>query len=148
MMILTLTLIIATSLSQLGDKLEIIALKKDNHNLWKDGYMNKYVMIGALAMTMGITGIAQADEHKGKDFEKFQHKMFEKMDTDGNGSISRDEFMAVHEEKFTMMDTNGDGELSMDELKASREKMKEKYKSMRKEKKDRKMIDSAPVEAE
>ena len=45
-----------------------------------------------------------------------EHGM-KKMDTDGNGEISKDEFMAHKEKKFMMMDKNSDGKLSGDEMK-------------------------------
>jgi hypothetical protein len=47
---------------------------------------------------------------------------FSKMDTDGDGKISADEWAAAHKERFSKMDTNGDGKLSTDELKAGMEK--------------------------
>ena len=39
------------------------------------------------------------------------------MDADGDGSISKDEFMAHAEKKFEKKDKNGDGVLSGDEMK-------------------------------
>lgn len=50
----------------------------------------------------------------------------EKLDANGDGSVSKDEFMAAHEEKFTEMDTNGDGVISKEELEARRAQWKEK----------------------
>lgn len=90
--------------------------------------MNKFVMTAALAMALGMTTAAQADDHKGDKGEKFQRHMMEKIDTNGDGVISKAEFMAAHEEKFTKMDTDGNGELSADELKAARDHMKKKGK--------------------
>lgn len=138
----------AISLPQLGDNLDNCSVKvatEDKHNLRKDLHMNKYVMTAALAMTLGITGIAQADDHKGDKGEKFQRHMMEKIDTNGDGTISKAEFLAAHEEKFTKMDADGNGELSADELKAAREKMKEKGKEFReKMKQDKGAIDVVP----
>lgn len=48
----------------------------------------------------------------------------EKMDTDGDGRLSRAEFDAVHEgkaEKFAMIDADGDGFISAEEAKAHHE---------------------------
>jgi Ca2+-binding EF-hand superfamily protein len=51
------------------------------------------------------------------------------IDTDGNGAISKSEFMAhankEAEERFNKMDTNGDGQLSKDELAAVRDKIQQ-----------------------
>ena len=44
------------------------------------------------------------------------HKM-KMMDTDGDGVISKDEFMNHKEQKFNKKDENGDGVLSEDEMK-------------------------------
>ena len=55
-----------------------------------------------------------ADSHK-KEHKK-GHKM-KMMDTDGDGSISKDEFMAHAEKKFAKKDKNGDGILSAEEMK-------------------------------
>ena len=57
------------------------------------------------------SGYMVADSHGGK-----HHKM-KKMDTDGDGSVSKDEFMAYMEKKFAKKDKNGDGVLSADEMK-------------------------------
>jgi hypothetical protein len=38
------------------------------------------------------------------------------MDTDGNGKVSKQEFMAFMESEFDRLDTNKDGELDLKEL--------------------------------
>jgi Ca2+-binding EF-hand superfamily protein len=48
-----------------------------------------------------------------------------KADTDGDGAISREEFMRMHEKKFDKLDADGDGQISVEERKAAREKFKE-----------------------
>ena len=65
-------------------------------------------------MTDLSSGYMVADGHK-KGHVKY-HKM-KKMDTDGDGTISKDEFMAHAEKKFSKKDANGDGVLSADEMK-------------------------------
>ena len=73
--------------------------------------------LGATAMTafLGLAGARVA-------FADNEADMFKKMDTDGDGKISADEFAAAGKEKFTKMDTNGDGKISVDEMKADLEK--------------------------
>jgi hypothetical protein len=58
----------------------------------------------------------------------FKTKLFDQMDTDGNGSLSQSEFEADAAKRgrnaagadafFAKLDTNGDGQVSMDELQA------------------------------
>ncbi len=44
-------------------------------------------------------------------------KKMKKMDADGDGAVSKDEFMAYAEKKFAKKDKNGDGVLTQDEMK-------------------------------
>lgn len=46
-----------------------------------------------------------------------KHNKMKKMDTDGDGVVSKDEFMAHAEMKFGKKDKNGDGVISADEMK-------------------------------
>lgn len=48
---------------------------------------------------------------------------FQKLDKNGDGKISEDEFEESAEAKFKMMDTNGDEKLSVAELSAARDSM-------------------------
>ncbi len=57
--------------------------------------------------------------------EQFRQKMeqrIQKMDTDGDGAISKSEFMAQAETRFDRMDLNGDGMITPEERQALREK--------------------------
>ena len=47
-------------------------------------------------------------------------------DTNGDGKVSKDEFMKGHEAKFEQMDVNGDGMLEEPEIRAHKALMKEK----------------------
>lgn len=73
----------------------------------------------------------------GKDFKKMDPKarheaMFKKTDTDGDGKISKDEFLKSHQERaekaFGMLDTNKDGTLSKEELQEGRKHWHKKMK--------------------
>ena len=61
------------------------------------------------------SGYLVADSHGGK------HDKMKTMDTDGDGSVSKEEFMIYAEEKFNRKDTNGDGMLSADEMKPKKQ---------------------------
>ena len=45
-------------------------------------------------------------------------QMLQQMDTDGDGSVSKAEFVAGAEARFTKMDKNGDGVLTKDDMPA------------------------------
>ncbi len=48
------------------------------------------------------------------------------MDTDNDGKVSRQEYLAQFEKRFDKIDTDGDGFLSQEEFNQAREKMKER----------------------
>lgn len=72
--------------------------------------------------------------------------MFEKHDTNGDGVISKDEFLAQAEERFKQMDTNGDGKITKEEGQAAHEGMREKMKERRHERMEKRgdMPDAPP----
>ncbi len=94
---------------------------------------NKFLVMTLVGAGMFVAPAAFADHHKGGDKAG---KMFEKHDINGDGVISKDEFMKGAEERFAKMDTDGNGEVSKDEAKAHHEAMKEKWKKM-KDRKDK-----------
>ena len=49
--------------------------------------------------------------------------MLKMADTNKDGAVSRDEFLAAHSQHFAMMDANHDGQVTQAERKAAREKM-------------------------
>lgn len=60
-------------------------------------------------------------------------QMFQMMDADGDGQISRAEFISHAMERFSKMDANGDGAVSKEEAQAARGAMREKMKEKREE---------------
>ena len=44
--------------------------------------------------------------------------LFAKMDSDGDGTVSLQEFQAAHERIFKAMDANKDGRLTLEEIQA------------------------------
>jgi len=91
----------------------------------------KKVMILSAAFLAFTAMPVLADGHGGKGHKGA--KMFEKHDTNSDGTISKDEFLAHATERFENMDADGDGRVSKEEAKAAgdakRAKMKDKMKA-------------------
>jgi len=100
--------------------------------------MKKILFLSAAILALGITP-ALADNHGGKKGGK--GKMFEKHDVDGDGTISKEEFLSHAEERFSNIDADGDGVVSKEEAKAGHEKkrseMKERMKDRKEKRKER-----------
>lgn len=86
--------------------------------------MKKVTLAAILASTatLGVAGYAAADHHRGHG----KGQMIEKLDTDGDGQITKAEVEALKAEKFAEADANGDGGLSLDELEAFHEAERER----------------------
>jgi len=68
-----------------------------------------------------MSGPMTKEQHRQKGQE-----MFKKWDTDGDGTITRQEFDAAHDAKFDKMDANKDGTVSAEEHKAHMRDKKDK----------------------
>jgi hypothetical protein len=68
----------------------------------------------------------------GKDprMEQGIDMMFQDMDTNRDGKISRDEFMAYQEKQFKRLDANGKGYITKDDVRADMEKMRQEAERM------------------
>jgi len=96
----------------------------------------KWIILPAMVLMIGIVPAHANQEWDGKNN---QHgKMFKNADQNGDGIISKEEFLAVHTKKFEEMDTDDDGNITQEEIKAHKETMREKMKAMREEKRDQK----------
>lgn len=82
----------------------------------------------ALILALSVISPAVMADHHGGDKKKAK---VVKMDTDENGAVSKEEFMAAQEERFTKMDADGDGSISTDEYKAAAKDWREKRKEMK-----------------
>jgi hypothetical protein len=75
-------------------------------------------------------GGAHPRAEKMKERMKEHHeKKWKEMDTDGDGSISKEESAAFHSKGFDEKDANKDGKISKEEAKAFREKKRAEYKA-------------------
>ena len=93
----------------------------------------KLLTLAALAGLMMTTAPVLAEHHSGKGDKG---KKFEMADTNGDGQVSMDEFLAKAKEKFAKKDANGDGFISKEEAKQAREAKREMRKEKRAHKKD------------
>ena len=59
-------------------------------------------------------------------------KKFKALDTNKDGKLSYDEYMAPHKKSFKKMDANNDGIITMEELQKYREKKRKKKKRKKK----------------
>jgi len=103
----------------------------------------KKLLLGSVAVLAMASVPALADHHengdmKGKKHEKraeMHKRMFEKHDANGDGKVTKEEFMAKVEERFNKMDADGNGEVTMEEsrayYKAKHKKMKDKREKMK-----------------
>ena len=100
--------------------------------------MKKTLLMAATAALITAGGSAWAGHHEGDGEHKRGHGgMMEKMDTNEDGMISKDEFLAKHAAHFDKMDKDGDGNISKDEMSAAREQMKEKMGERREKRHDK-----------
>lgn len=97
--------------------------------------MKKTHLIYGAVIALMIGGIvpAMADGHGG-DKGKHKGSMFEKLDTDKDGLVTKAEFLAHAEERFAKMDADGNGSFTKEEAKAHHDAKKEKRKEKRDDK--------------
>src|SRR5690606_26632331 len=84
----------------------------------------------ALAMAMALPALSHAESGKGGPGGRGAH-MFEQVDTDKSGDLSKAEMQAAAEARFDAADTNGDGVLTREEADAARKAMHEKMEAQR-----------------
>ncbi|MCI4646440.1 MAG: EF-hand domain-containing protein [Hyphomonadaceae bacterium] len=85
-------------------------------NLRKSAFVS--LAVAAFGVS-GVTLFAAAERGGAHFFHGGGH--FEKLDTDGDGTVTRDEVEAVRVEKFSAADSNGDGTISVEEFTAAAE---------------------------
>ncbi|MEO0369023.1 MAG: hypothetical protein AAF197_09600 [Pseudomonadota bacterium] len=66
-------------------------------------------------------------ERKKMRHEKMRKYMMSKIDTNQDGMVDYDEFMANAQERFTMTDLDGDGFITTEEQREARKLMREKH---------------------
>jgi Ca2+-binding EF-hand superfamily protein len=79
------------------------------------GVLMKPMITLVSIIALSAASSAFAHEHN-EDIKGWVDHYFQQVDTEGNGYISKDEFLEHAERKFDAMDTNHDGKLSKQEM--------------------------------
>jgi len=87
-----------------------------------------FTIIALVAIFIGNIGYSYAEGDEGKACGTHKEKMFEKIDTNGDGVISLEEHSAKAERHFNKMDADGDGKVTKEEAKNHHTAMMENYK--------------------
>ena len=102
--------------------------------------MRKLITISLLFVGASVMAQTEADspEHRPS-----HGGIFEKMDADGDGKISKEEHEAAiakqlehHRKMFSKLDANGDGYIDKQEAEKGRERMHEKFRENREERRE------------
>ena len=93
-------------------------LQQQEQHDWRGGTMGPGMMGRGGMMGPGMMGrggmMGPGSMHSGM----MMRMLFALMDSDGDGTISLQEFQAAHERIFKAMDANKDGRLTLDEIQA------------------------------
>ena len=85
-----------------------------------------YTTMTALLIS-GTTSAIAGNRDKEDRHDRAQ-KMFERVDSNNDGIISKSEHLSNAEQRFTEMDANGDGKVTQEEAKAHHKERREKHK--------------------
>jgi Ca2+-binding EF-hand superfamily protein len=82
-----------------------------------------YATIAATVVALVGSAAAQASDSTGPRHAR----MMERVDTDKDGKISREEYLKAAEQRFAGLDANKDGYVTQDEFRAGREAMRARH---------------------
>ena len=104
----------------------------------------KYTILLALGLALALP-LHAANKNNGGQAKQKPHaaKAFNKADKDGDGFLSKEEFLARAEMIFNRKDKNADGKLSPEELRSNKAKAANKAKAGKKGKRGHKNQGSA-----
>ena len=91
--------------------------------------MRIVVVASGLAAAVAFAAPALAEEDHG--LSRFHQFMWQQLDTDGDGVITRQETEARHQALFAEADVDGDGKLNFDEMQEYQELRRQAYREAR-----------------
>jgi hypothetical protein len=96
----------------------------------KGSKMNKILMLGAVALVMqAVPALAEEGGPAPKKGGRMMEKIFTEQDANGDGKVSKEEFLAHAGKKFDAMDGDKDGGVTKEEIKAHYEAKKAEWKA-------------------
>lgn len=106
--------------------------------------MKKILMLGIAVLALNAAPSFAEDKAAASADAPKHHKsdMLKEIDADGDGAVSKNEFLAFHEKRFGEMDANNDGKISKEEHEA----MRAEWKAKMKERREQRMKKDAPAE--
>ena len=81
----------------------------------------------SLTWAEGSNGEQTPPAHDKASMQQHMQKRLKEVDSNGDGNISKAEFMAQCEKRFAKMDTNGDGQISPEERQQAHQQMMQKH---------------------
>jgi len=100
--------------------------------------LSKFIFCIAIALAF-VSSPAIAEKDGDKEYGKHHGKMMGEMDTNDDGAVSKDEFLAHAEKKFAHKDKDGNGKIEKHEMKEAHQERKEKIKDHMKKRKEMRM---------
>ncbi|MGQ0526898.1 MAG: EF-hand domain-containing protein [Alphaproteobacteria bacterium] len=102
--------------------------------------MKKILMLSLAGVVLSAPAFA---EHEAGASHKGGGNWFEKIDTNSDGSISKEEFFAPHEARFVESDADKDGKVTREEAEAQKQKWKAEMDKKREERRKMKEAEKA-----
>jgi hypothetical protein len=99
--------------------------------------MKKFLVLSVLAIMSAAPAFAQDEPpppppgEGGPRGEKMLDRLFSEEDKNGDGTISKEEYVQAAEARFTKLDSDGNGQLSKEEIKSHHQGKREKMKSFK-----------------
>jgi hypothetical protein len=106
--------------------------------------MKKYLLLSTALLSLSAVP-AFAEHHEMKDGSK--KGLFEKHDTNADGVVTQDEYLAHAKTRFTELDTDKDGKITKAESDAHKAEWKEKMKERRETMKEKAPLVPTPAPA-